>query len=222
MADTAISAARLTGEVVGAGADRRKGDGLNPLPHSKLQAGAVAAAQQLVLPFLAPMPDGANGVDDKFCGQPVAFWSSWPVRSYSRQGCGTPPAAPFRPPDGSLRPRRPPPSRVLLAALTMASTRQGGDVCCDDFKSVHVKIPSGIFNTLSLYYYKRSAPLLQPPFARGHYNLCVTKIRTQDFVVTSKSFLSFCLFFRNRKGGPETGRPDRRCFFMLHARCRIR
>ena len=61
------------GIAVDAAGDEGKGHGLAALLHRQLQGTAVAGAEQMLLPELAPVPDGSNRVDHVPGGQAVAL-----------------------------------------------------------------------------------------------------------------------------------------------------
>ena len=64
---------QLGRKAVGAGADRGKGDGADPVLARELEGIAVAAGKQLVLVGLAAVPHRPHRVDDPIGGQPMAL-----------------------------------------------------------------------------------------------------------------------------------------------------
>ena len=121
MVSTATFSACSLGVAIRPGGDQRERHGLAPVGPGQLQRGAVGRGQQLPLPVAATPPDGAHRVDDELRRQAVAAGdfglsglASFRVR-HSASSSG--PAARWMAPSTP-----PPPSRLSLAALTMAST----------------------------------------------------------------------------------------------------
>src|ERR1035441_453452 len=108
-------------KAVSASADRRKSNGANAMLHGQRKAASIAACEQLIFAVPPIAPDRANRMNDPFRPQPVALGDPrLPGRTASQL-----PALRQQLRSGSAMYRTvhaAPPSRVVFAALTMAST----------------------------------------------------------------------------------------------------